>query len=104
MTEMDDRSSNKKDMKGGAGITAGRDVTIGDNTGQLAIGEYINQFQIQQPSGEALIKLMQLLDEKLQASVNLKILNSYSPSILPDYPPRLREFVTENRVYEIIKP
>jgi tetratricopeptide (TPR) repeat protein len=101
MTEMDDRSSNKKDMKGGAGITAGRDVTIGDNTGQLAIGEYINQFQIQQPSGEALTKLIQHLDEKRQASVNLKILNSYSPSTLPDYPPRLREFVTENRVYEI---
>jgi tetratricopeptide (TPR) repeat protein len=98
---MDDKSSNKQDIKGGAGITAGHDVTIGDNTGQLAIGEYINQFQIQQPSGEALIKLMQLLDEKRQASVNLKILNSYSPSILPDYPPRLREFVTENRVYEI---
>ena len=88
-------------MKGGAGITAGRDVTIGDNTGQQAIGEYINQFQIQQPSGEALIKLIQYLDEKRQVSVNLKILNSYSPSTLPDYPPRLREFVTENRVHEI---
>jgi tetratricopeptide (TPR) repeat protein len=101
MTEMDDRSSNKQDIKGGAGITAGRDVTIGDNTGQQAIGEYVNQFQIQQPSGEALIKLIQHLDEKRQASVNLKILNSYSPSTLPDYPPRLREFVTGNRVYEI---
>ncbi len=98
---MDDKSSNKQDIKGGAGITAGRDVTIGDNTGQLAIGEYINLFQIQQPSGEALVKLMQYLDEKRQASVNLKILNSYSLSTLPDYPPRLREFVTENRVYEI---
>ncbi|MBW2637871.1 MAG: tetratricopeptide repeat protein, partial [Deltaproteobacteria bacterium] len=64
-------------------------------------GEYINQFQIQQPSGEELIKLIQHLDEKRQASVNLKILNSYSPSTLPDYPLRLREFVTENRVYEI---
>jgi hypothetical protein len=31
-TEMDDRSSNKQDIKGGAGITAGRNVTIGDNT------------------------------------------------------------------------
>jgi len=98
---MDDKSSNQKDMKGGAGITAGHDVTIGDNAGQLAIGEYINQFQIQQPSGEALIKLIQHLDEKRQVSVNLKILNSYSPSTLPDYPPRLRDFVTENRVYEI---
>jgi len=86
---------------GGTGITAGGDVTFGDVSGQVAIGEYINQFKIDQPSGEALIKLIEYLDKKRQ--INADILNSYSPSELPDYPHSLREFVTKNRVEELTK-
>ncbi len=84
---------------GGTGITAGRDVSFKDITGQIAIGEYINQFKIDQPSGEALIKLIEYLDTKRQ--INVDILKSYTPSELPDYPPRLRDFVTKNRVEEL---
>lgn len=91
----------KKKVAGGAGITAGGDVSIGDITGQLAIGEYINQFKIEKPSGDALVKLIDFLDRKRQESVNKEILKSYTPSALPDYPPRLRAFVTENRVDEL---
>jgi tetratricopeptide (TPR) repeat protein len=86
---------------GGAGITAGDDVSMGDVTGQLAIGKYITQVRIEKPSGEALVKLIDFLDQKRQESVNKEILKSYTPSALPDYPPRLRAFVTENRVDEL---
>ncbi|MGB2727756.1 MAG: tetratricopeptide repeat protein [Halobacteriota archaeon] len=91
----------KKKIVGGAGITAGGGVSIGDITGQLAIGDYINQFKIENPSAEALVNLIDFLDRKRQESVNVEILNSYTPSALPGYPPRLKEFVTENRVDEL---
>lgn len=61
---MSERPSDSENVKGGAGITAGCDVSIGDVTGQLAIGEYINQFMIKKPSGETLIKLMAYLEQK----------------------------------------
>jgi hypothetical protein len=91
----------KKKVVGGAGITAGGGVSIGDITGQLAIGDYINQFKIEKPSAEALVNLIDFLDRKRQESVNVEILSSYTPSALPGYPPRLKEFVTENRVDEL---
>ena len=98
---MGNLAMDKKKVVGDAGITAGGDVSIGDITGQLAIGKYITQVKIEKPSGEALVKLMDFLDQKRQESVNVEILNSYTPSALPDYPPRLRKFVTENRVDEL---
>jgi tetratricopeptide (TPR) repeat protein len=92
--------SDRKNVRGDAGVTADGNVNI-DNTGLLAIGKYINQFTIEKPSGEALVKLIDFLNRKRQESVNKDILNSYTPSALPDYPPRLRAFVTENRVEEL---
>jgi hypothetical protein len=92
-----------KTMTGGSGITAGTDVSIGDVTGQLAIGEYINQFILKETSGDALVILMDFLEQKRQEKVNLEILNSYNPSALPDFPPRLKEFVTRNRLEELNK-
>ena len=97
---MGNQQSDRKNVKVDAGITAGGDVDI-DNTGQLAIGEYINQFNIENPSGEALVKLMDSLDQKRQESVNKEILSSYITSALLDYPLPLRTFVTENRVDEL---
>jgi len=72
---------------------------ISDISGQVAVGNYINQINIENPSSEALIELMKYQDQRRK--FNEDILKCYSPSTLPDYPPRLREFVTENRVYEI---
>jgi len=97
---MGNQQSNRKNVRGDAGITAGGDVDI-DNTGQLAIGKYINQFNIENPSGEALVKLMDSLDKKRQESVNKEILSCYNTSALLDYPLQLRKFVTENRVDEL---
>ncbi|MCG7850854.1 MAG: tetratricopeptide repeat protein [ANME-2 cluster archaeon] len=94
--------SDKKTVHGGSGITAGGDVSIGDNTGQVAIGTYIIQIQANENvSGKDLKELIDDLDQKRQEELNRKILECYFPSSLPEYPPRLREFVTENRVYEI---
>ena len=97
---MGNQPSDRKNVRGDAGITASGDVDI-DNTGLLAIGKYINQFKIEKPSGEALVDLLDFLDQKRQESVNVEILNCYTPSALPDYPSRLRAFVTENRVDEL---
>ncbi|MBE9541962.1 MAG: hypothetical protein IMF01_06555, partial [Proteobacteria bacterium] len=97
---MENQPSDRKNVKGEAGITAGGNVEI-DNTGQLAIGKYINQFKIENTSGEALAMLIDFLDQKRLESVNKEILSCYTHSTLPDYPPRLKEFVTENRVDEL---
>jgi len=78
------------------------DINIGDisdTSGQVAVGNYINQINIENPSSEALIELMKYQDQRRK--FNEDILKCYSPSTLPEYPPRLREFVTENRVHEI---
>ena len=102
---MGDQTPQKTIVKGGPGITAGGNVKIGDITGQLAIGSYINQIQLnlENLSSEELIKLMDDLNQKREESFNKEILDSYLPSTLPNYPPRLREFVTENRFDEINK-
>jgi len=101
---MGTRSSNNKDnttTKSGTGISAGGDVSFGDVSGQVAIGEFINQFKIEKPSGEALKELITFLDQRREDAFNKQIFTSYSPSTLPDYPSKLREFVTANRVEEI---
>ncbi len=92
----------KKKVAGGTG----RSVKVGDISdvsGQVAIGEYINQFKIEKPAGETLVKLIEYLDKKRQEDFNKEILNKYAPSELPDYPPKLKEFVTTNRVEELTK-
>ncbi|ETA69480.1 ATP-dependent transcriptional regulator [Methanolobus tindarius DSM 2278] len=93
----------KQDVASGSGITAGRDVNIGDTSGQLAIGEYIIQFNSENLSGKELSELIDNLNQKRMEETNLKIINSYNPSILPNLPPRLREFVIENRFLELSK-
>ena len=101
---MGTRSSNNKDnttTKGGTGVTAGGDVSIGDVSGQVAIGKFINQFEIEKPSGKALKELITFLDQRREDAFNKEIFTSYSPSTLPDYPSKLREFVTANRVEQI---
>ena len=91
--------TNKKSSENKTGITAGGEVSLADVSGQIAIGEYINQFKIENPSAEALIELIKYQDKRRK--FNEDIFKCYAPSALPDYPPKLREFVTENRVYEI---
>jgi tetratricopeptide (TPR) repeat protein len=66
-----------------------------------ANGEFITRFSIEKPTGQDLIELMTFLDKKRQESSNQEIINAYNPSVLPDYPPKLRESVTENRVEEL---
>lgn len=51
----------KQKIVGDTGITAGGNVNFGDISGQIAIGEFI---KIENPSGEALVKLMEYLDKK----------------------------------------
>jgi len=94
-------SMGKHDVAGGSGITAEGDVNFVNISGQVAIGEFINQFKIEKPSGEALVKLMDHLDKQRLEKFNTDILKCYSPSTLPEYLPKLREFVTHNRVEEI---
>jgi len=100
---MGNQPSDNTNVKGGTGITAGGAVFIGDVTGRLAIGKYINQIQLtpEKLSAEELIKLMEHLNQKRQESANKEILESYSPSALPDYPPRLKGFVIENRLDDL---
>ncbi len=88
---------------GGTGITADGNVTFGDNTGQIAIGDYINQFKIEKPLGEELFKLIALLDQKRKEEVNKEILSKYNISELPAYTSQLKEFVIHNRADEITK-
>jgi tetratricopeptide (TPR) repeat protein len=100
---MADDSEQKKRVAGGEGITTGGDVSFGNITGQVAIGNFINQFKIEKPSGDELFKLIDLLEQKRKEEFNKEILNQYIPSEIPDYPLKLREFVTHNRADDITK-
>jgi hypothetical protein len=103
MIIMGNQPSDSTNVKGGTGITAGGAVSMGDVTGLQAIGSYINQIQLtaEKLSAEELIKLMEHLNQKREESANKEILDSYSPSALPDYPPRLKGFVIENRLDDL---
>ena len=85
------------------GLIAGGDVHLSDVTGQIAIGEYINQSMIKEPSGEALDKLIAFLEQKRKEAFNLKILSSYNPSALQYFDPRLKKLIPANRVEELNK-
>jgi tetratricopeptide (TPR) repeat protein len=100
---MSEQFQNNKTVTGGSGITAGNDVSIGDVTGQQAIGEYINQIMlnIEELSAEELVKLIDNLEQKRKEKVNLEILNSYTPSALPYFDHKVKKFVTTNRVEEL---
>ncbi|MCO5383474.1 MAG: hypothetical protein NHB15_16525 [Methanosarcina barkeri] len=98
---MSEQPLGSKNVMGGPGLTAGGNASIGDVTGQVAIGEYITQFMIKEPSGEALVKLIAYLEQKRKEEANLKMLNSYNPSALPYFDPGVKEFVTTNRVEEL---
>ena len=90
-----------KKIVGETGIIAGGDVTINDVTGQLAIGKYITQIKVEKPTSEALIELIKYQDQRREEAFNKEILSKYTSSSLPDYPSKLREFVTYNRVEEV---
>ena len=79
-TFVSEQTLENKNVTGGTGLTAGRDVTIGDVSGELAIKSYIenyvNKITIENPSGEALFKLITDLEQKRQEEVNLKILST----------------------------
>ena len=100
---MGNQPSDSTNVKSDAGVTSGGGVSMGEVTGQLAIGEYINKIRLtpEKLSAEELIKLMEHLDQKRQESANKEILDSYSHSALPDYPPRLKGFVIENRLDDL---
>lgn len=98
---MSEQPVDSKNVMGGPGITTGDNASIGDVTGQLAIGKYITQFMIKEPSGEALVKLITSLEHKRKEELNQKILSSYNPSALPYFDPGVKEFVTTNRVEEL---
>jgi len=74
------------------------------NVDLLAWGNYNNYFKFETPSGEEYIKIIEYLDERRKEAENQETMSRYNPSILPDYPEKLREFVTENRADELKKP
>lgn len=98
---MSEQPLNNKNIMGGPGLTTGGNASISDVTGQVAIGEYITQFMIKELSGEALVKLITYLEQRRKEESNQKIFNSYNPSALPYFDPRVKEFVTTNRVKEL---
>ncbi|HET8685373.1 MAG TPA: hypothetical protein VFM18_01765, partial [Methanosarcina sp.] len=74
-----------------------------ENIDQLAVGNYNTFFNFGTPSGDNYIKIIEYLDQKRKETKNQEILSLYNPSALPDYPNRLRQFVTENRSEELRK-
>jgi tetratricopeptide (TPR) repeat protein len=74
---------------------------IVENVDQLVVGNYNNFFNFGTPSGNEYIKIIEYIDQRRKEATNLEILSRYSPSSLPNYPERLKKFVTENRSDEI---
>jgi len=74
-----------------------------ENVDQLAVGNYNNFLNFENPSGEELIKVIEYLDQRRKEVINQEIISSYNPSALPYYPEKLKNFVTENRADELRK-
>ena len=82
------------------------ELTINFNVGNvdlLALGNYNNYFKFETPSGEEYIKIIEYLDERRKEAENQEIMSRYNSSTLPDYPEKLKQFVTENRADELKK-
>jgi hypothetical protein len=74
-----------------------------ESINNLALGNYNTFFNFENPSGEEYIKIIEYLDERRKEAVNQEIMSRYNSSALPDYPEKLKEFVTENRADELKK-
>ena len=62
---MSEEQESDKKVEGGPGITAGGNVNFGDVSGQVAIGEHIEQIQtIEQPDLEELRKSLLAFQEQ----------------------------------------
>lgn len=68
---------------------------------QLVFGDNNLILNLEGIEGEELIKVMKYMEWKRQEELKHEILNSYSPSVLPDYSENLIKFVTENRAEEL---
>lgn len=68
---------------------------------QLVFGNNNLILNLEGIEGEELIKVMKYMEWKRQEELKHEILNSYSPSVLPDYSENLIKFVTENRAEEL---
>ncbi len=82
------------------------DLTINlnvENINHLALGSYNTFFNIETPSDDEYIKIIEYLDERRKEAENQEIMHRYNSSALPAYPERLKEFVTNNRADELRK-
>ncbi|MDW5552019.1 tetratricopeptide repeat protein [Methanosarcina sp.] len=70
---------------------------------QLAVGNYNTFFYFANPSGAEYIKIIEDLEQRRKEAANQEVMSCYNSSMLPDYPERLRKFVTENRADELRK-
>ncbi len=73
----------------------------GENIHQLAVGNNNIFFNIETSSRENYIKIVNPLNPRTKEAANLEIMSYYNPSMLPEYPERLKKFVTENRAYKL---
>lgn len=74
-----------------------------ENINHLALGNYNTFFNIETPSGDEYIKIIEYLEERRKEAENQEIMSRYNSSALPAYPERLKEFVTNNRADELRK-
>lgn len=74
-----------------------------ENINHLALGNYNTFFNFETPSGDKYIKIIEYLEQRRKEAENQEIMSRYNSSVLPDYPARLKKFVTENRTDELKK-
>ncbi|WP_410509993.1 tetratricopeptide repeat protein [Methanosarcina hadiensis] len=74
-----------------------------ENVDQLAVGNYNNFFNLETPSGDEFIQIIEYLAQRRKEEKNKKVMSRYNPSVLPYYPEKLKQFVTENRADELRK-
>lgn len=74
-----------------------------ENVDQLAVGNYNNFFNLETPSGDEFIQIIEYLVQRRKEEKNKEIMSRYNPSVLPYYPEKLKQFVTENRADELRK-
>lgn len=74
-----------------------------ETVNQLAIGHYNTFFYFANPSGDEYIKIIENMEKRRKEAANQEVMNCYNSSILPYYPERLKQFVTQNRANDLKK-
>ncbi|MCQ1536315.1 tetratricopeptide repeat protein [Methanosarcina sp. KYL-1] len=101
-TEENKKEKTEENSKPGSKIGPETDFKTG-KLNKLAAGSYTSFFNMETPSGDEFIRLIDWLDRKREEKGASDVTDIRNLSTLPSYQAELKKIVTENRAYELRK-